>query len=361
MTSILAYSSVPFGPARASTTASQVDALFIVEALIAAFFTGLIFIGVVYFSLRYRRQSDDEVPPALPTHYAIEVVWTVVPLLIMLGYFFWGAHVYINLKKPITHPDLEIHVLGKQWMWKIEHAGGVREINEIHVPVGKTVKLIISSQDVIHDLFIPEFRIKQDVIPGSFVTEWFQATRVGEYHLFCSQYCGTDHARMVGRVIVMQQADYQAWLAGAVPADAAAASGAKLFMSYGCVNCHGQYAPTMAGLYGSQVPLQDGSTVTADEAYLRESILNPAAKIVRGYPPIMPSYQWQVTDEEVDQLIEYIKSLQHVRNVGPAATQPLVAPSTQPAPGGQPGEHPNFPPAQTPYPPPPGLGTPGSK
>ena len=187
------------------------------------------------------------------------------------------------MKQPLNDA-MVIHVVGKQWMWKIQHPEGTREINELHVPIGRPVKLILTSQDVIHDFSIPAFRIKQDVVPGSYVTEWFTPTRVGEYHLFCSQYCGTGHAQMVGSVMVMNASDYQAWLAGIVPAESPAASGYRLFTSWGCAACHGERAPTMAGLYMSQVLLSDGSTVVADEDYLRESIIEPAAKIVAGYP-----------------------------------------------------------------------------
>jgi cytochrome c oxidase subunit 2 len=342
---------IPFVPEQASTMAKQVDALFLFELGIAGFFIFLIFVLIVYFAIRYHRRSDDEIPPRVGTHYALEVIWTVVPFCLMMVMYFWGASIYAQMKRPAGNA-LEIHVIGKQWMWKIEHEGGVREIDELHVPIGTPVKLILASQDVIHDFFIPEFRIKQDVVPGSYVTEWFEATRPGEYHLFCAQFCGTDHAKMVGKVIAMQPADYQAWLAGAAASEPPAEAGKKLFNTYGCISCHGQRAPTMAGLYDSDVMLEEGQIVRADENYLRESILNSTAKIVAGYPPVMPSYRGQLSEEQLFQLIAYIKSLQSVRNVPPGAPQraaPLVAPSTRPAVGDQPLSAPNFPPAERRY------------
>jgi cytochrome c oxidase subunit 2 len=341
---------VPFAPERASTTAGDVDALFLFELGVSLFFIVVILLFIAFFVIRYRRQSDDEIPPKQPSHYGLEIAWTLVPFLFMLVFFFWGADLYVKLKKPVDGNAMVIHVIAKQWMWKIEHASGAREINELHVPRGQTVKLILASQDVIHDFFVPAFRMKQDVVPGSYVTEWFNATRDGEFHFFCAQYCGMNHSKMVGKVVVMEPADFQAWLAGAVPAESPAAAGSKLFAVLGCNVCHGQRAPTMAGLFASQVPLQDGSTVVADEDYLRRSITDPASQIVAGYPPIMPSYQ-NLTEDQLEELIAYIKSLSTVYDVTPAtgpstAPAPLVGPSTRPAPGDQPGTVPDFPPAE---------------
>jgi cytochrome c oxidase subunit 2 len=349
---------IPLVPPQASTQAASVDALFMFSLAIACFFTLLIFLLVVYFTIRYRRRSDDEIPPRVGKHYALEITWTIVPFGILLVMFFWGAKIYADLNRPAEHA-LEIHVVGKQWMWKIEHPEGVREIDALHIPVGQPIKLVMASQDVIHDFFIPAFRVKQDIVPGSYVTEWFTASQPGEYHIFCAQYCGTDHSRMVGTVYVMQPAQYQAWLAGAIPSDPPASAGKKLFTSYGCIACHGERAPTMAGLYGSTVTLTDGTKVVADEQYLRESILNSTAKIVAGYPPVMHSYQGQISEEQLFQLIAYIKSL----SVTQRATQavPLATPATQPAPADQPGHLLNYPPAQSPYsnsPPPGAAGSP---
>jgi cytochrome c oxidase subunit 2 len=344
---------VPFTPTQASTFAPQVDDLFLFELGIAIFFTLSIAATIVFFCIRYRRRSDEEIPPKMPKHYGLEATWTTIPFLLMVVMFFWGADLYVKMKRP-GKTGMEIHIIGKQWMWKIEHPEGVREIDELHVPIDVPIKLVLASQDVIHDFYVPAFRMKQDVIPGSYVTEWFQATQLGTYHLFCSQYCGAGHSSMVGKVIVMTQPDYQAWLAGAVPAETPAAAGSQLFTSLGCVQCHGQRAPTLAGLYGSRVSLQDGSTIVADEQYLRNSIMDPSSQIVSGFPAIMPSYQGQISEEQLYELIQYIKSLATVRNVPytgmtqpPAA--PLAAPSTRPAAGDQPGSIPNFPPAERPY------------
>jgi cytochrome c oxidase subunit 2 len=341
---------VPFVPPQASTFAPQVDDLFLFELAIAAFFTCGIAGFIVYFCIRYRRRSDDEIPPKMPHYYALEIAWTLIPFGLMLVMFFWGADLYVNMKRP-GEQGLEIHVVGKQWMWKIEHPEGVREINELHVPVGVPVKLVMASQDVIHDFFVPAFRMKQDLVPGSYVTEWFEATQIGTYRLFCAQYCGSGHSTMVGKVIVMNQHDYQAWISGSIPAESLAAAGHQLFTSLGCVQCHGQRAPTMAGLYGSIVTLEDGSNRIVDEQYLRTAITDPSSQIVAGYPPVMPSFKNQISEDQIFDLIEYIKSLAPARNnpagnVGQPPAAPLSEPSTHPAPSEQPRETPNFPPAE---------------
>jgi len=242
---------------------------------------------------------------------------------------------YADMRRPPAAGALEINVTGKQWMWKVQHPGGQREIDELHVPAWRPVKLVMTSQDVIHDFSIPAFRVKQDVLPGSYVTQWFTATKPGEYHLFCAEYCGTMHSGMVGRVVVMPPAEYDAWLAGVTPDEPPAASGARLFASLGCAQCHGQNAPTLAGLYGRPVTLADGKTVIADEEYLRESIENPPARIVAGFEPRMPSFRGQLTDEQLGQLVAYIKSL---GAVAPAtrpinAYPPLTVPNQPPAKG----------------------------
>jgi cytochrome c oxidase subunit 2 len=346
---------IPFVPPEASTFAPQVDHLFIFELAVAAFFTSGICLFIVFFCIRYRRRSDDEIPPKMPKHYGLEITWIIIPFLLMLVMYFWGAYLYVNMKHP-AEEGLEIHVIGKQWMWKIEQPYGVREINQMHVPVGEPIKLILASQDVIHDFFVPAFRMKQDLVPGSYVTEWFEATKVGTFHLFCSQYCGTGHSTMVGQIVVMNKPDYQAWLAGAVPSQTPEAGGKLLFTSLGCVECHGQRGPTLAGLYGSRVTLQSGQVVTADEQYLHTAILNPSSQLVAGFPAVMPSFQGQISEEQVYELIAYIKSLSTVRNnaAGNISQPPapaLAAPSTRPAPSGQPQSIPNFPPAETPFPP----------
>jgi len=228
------------------------------------------------------------------------VTWSVVPLLLMMILFVWGARVYFAIARPPANAA-ELFVVGKQWMWKIQHPEGNREINELHVPLGRPIKLTLTSEDVIHSFFLPEFRIKTDVLPGRYSTLWFQADRTGEFHLFCAQYCGAEHSRMVGRVIVMEPRDYQAWLGGERRGGRSVDSGEALFVSRACNTCHrpdtAARAPLLAGLIGRRVALQGGRSVVADEGYVRESILDPQAKIVAGYQPIMPTFKGQLSEE----------------------------------------------------------------
>ncbi len=297
-----------FVPPQASALAREWDYLFYYLLAVSVLFTGLIFVLIVTFVLRYRRHSADEFPRVNIQNVWLEIAWIIIPFGFMLVMFFWGAKVYATMRRPPENA-MTINVIGKQWMWKIQHPEGAREINELHVPVGQPIKLMLASQDVIHSFFIPAFRIKHDVVPGSFVSEWFVATVPGHYHIFCTQYCGTEHSRMVGEVVAMEPAAYAAWLAGTPPDEPPAVAGSRLYTTWGCSGCHGVRAPTLAGLYRSKVTLDNGSTAIADEDYLRESIIEPSAKIVAGYPPIMPSYRGQLSEEQIIQLVEYIKSL----------------------------------------------------
>jgi cytochrome c oxidase subunit 2 len=223
--------------------------------------------------------------------------------------FLWGTNLFIQNARP-PEAASEIFVVGKQWMWKIQHPEGVAEINELHVPVNRPIKLTMTSEDVIHDFAVPAFRIKKDVVPGMYTTEWFQATKIGSFHLFCDQYCGTNHALMKGEVIVMDPTAYEQWLSGGLRGESMAQAGAKLYDRFGCITCHGTgKAPPLTGIYNRPQKMSDGATVVADDAYLRESILNPSAKIVLGYEPIMPTFKGQVSEEELLQLIAYIRSL----------------------------------------------------
>jgi cytochrome c oxidase subunit II len=337
-------------PERASTMAGNVDTLFFFELTISCLFVALIAGLIVLFAWKYRRRSENDVPAYTQPSRMLEATYIVIPFGLMMIMFFWGGFLYVDAKRAPVNA-MEIHVVGKQWMWKIQHPEGVREINTLHVPLGRPIKLVMTSQDVIHDFGLPDFRIKQDVIPGSYSTEWFQASRVGEYYIFCDQYCGFEHWNMRGRVIVMQPGDYQAWLAGRVPGETPAASGSRLFQSYGCSACHGQRAPSLAGLYMSRVKLNDGSTVLADETYLRQSIVEPAAKLVAGYGTIMPTFQGQLTEEQIFDLIEYIKSLGVARDnsvPGASAAGPQTRPSETPANGYRPDLLPDQPPARQP-------------
>jgi cytochrome c oxidase subunit 2 len=303
-------------PEQASTLAPQTDALLLFLLGITAFFVVLIAGSIIVFMIRYRRRDPNEIPPSVHGSLALEVGWSVIPFIIVMIVFFWGARLYATIARP---PDdaINIDVVGKQWMWKVQHMEGRREINELHIPVGKPVKLTMTSEDVIHAFFVPAFRTKQDVVPGRYSTTWFEATKVGSYHLFCAEYCGTIHSGMIGRVVVMEPAEFQAWLqsgeSGALPALTPAAAGEALFQAQGCPSCHaagsGQRGPQLAGLFGSNVQFEGGGSTVADEDYLRESILRPQAHLVAGYPAIMPTYQGLLSEENVMQLIAYLKTL----------------------------------------------------
>ena len=306
------FTNFPLFPQQASVQASQVDGIYFFMLAVTAFFSLLIAGLVVLFAVKYRRRHEDEVGAAIHGSLALELLWTVIPFLITMVMFGWGAKVFFDLYRAPAGA-MEVYVVGKQWMWKVQHMGGQREINELHVPVGRPVKLIMGSEDVIHSFFIPAFRVKADVIPGRYNMLRFTASKPGRYHLFCAEYCGTRHSGMIGSVIVMEPTEFQAWLGGGNASDTPAAAGERLFESQGCIACHRQgatlQAPLLANKIGSTVKLQSGASVVADEAYLRESILNPQAKIVAGFPPIMPTFQGLVSEEQLMQLLAYIKSL----------------------------------------------------
>jgi len=299
-------------PEQASNFAGRVDALMLYILGTSLFFALLVVILVVIFSLKYRRQKKTEIGVPLHGSVPLEIFWTLVPLVLAMVMFAWGAVIYMDFRHAPAD-TMDVYVIGKQWMWKLQHADGRREINELHVPVGRDVKLIMASEDVIHDFSIPNFRIKMDVVPGRYTTLWFRATKTGRYHFYCSQYCGTSHALMIGWVTVMEPAEYAAWLSGGADSNQSGA-GEKLFAQYSCSTCHlptgtGR-GPSLVGLYGSKVKLTDGTTVVADDAYIRESIVSPKAKVVAGYQPLMPSFQGLITEEQVLSLTAYIKSLQ---------------------------------------------------
>ena len=303
---------IPLFPVQASTMAPRVDALYFFLLALTAFFSLLIAGLIVFYAIKYHRRSPHAIGQPVHGGLLLEITWSVIPLIITMFIFVWGASIYVAMASP-PQETLNIYVVGKQWMWKFQHLDGQREVNELHVPVGRSVKLITTSEDVIHDLFVPAFRIKADVIPGRYVSIWFRATKVGRYHLFCAEYCGTRHSGMTGEVIVMEPGDYQAWLSSETQEGSLAAGGAKLFNDLACNTCHrpdsAGRGPVLDGLLGRTVRLQDGTTTVADEAYVRESILNPSAKIVDGYQPIMPTFQGLVSEEGLVQLIEYVKSL----------------------------------------------------
>jgi cytochrome c oxidase subunit 2 len=304
---------LPFFPEQASNFAGNVDALFSFILLTCLFFAVLVTLLVIVAAVKYHRKAPGEVGDAVEGNTALEIGWTVIPLILALGMFAWGAVIYVNYR---TAPKdtLDVYVIGKQWMWKLQQSNGRKEINELHVPVNRNIRLIMGSEDVIHDFYVPAFRVKMDVVPGRYNTMWFRPTRVGKYHFFCSQYCGTNHAVMGGWVTVMDPAEYATWLSGEVGEVNPASAGERLFTQLACNTCHlangtGR-APSLNGVYGAKVLLADGSMVTADDAYIRESILQPKAKIVAGYQPVMPTFQGLVTEEQILNLTAYIKSLE---------------------------------------------------
>ncbi|NOT43900.1 MAG: cytochrome c oxidase subunit II [Acidobacteria bacterium] len=304
-------SGISFLPEQASTLAPRVDNLYFFIVAVTAFFALLVTVLVVYFAFKYH--TDDPYAVGAPIHGSIplELFWTAVPFVIAIFIFAWSTNVYFDIVRP---PDqaMQVYSVGKRWMWKFQHPSGQREINELHVPVGRPVKVTFTSEDVLHDLFIPAFRVKADAIPGRYSTIWFTATQTGEYHLFCAEYCGTKHAGMIGRVIVMEETAYQAWL-DTSQESSLAAQGQALYESLSCQSCHlndgNGRGPALHGLFGSEVQLANGTTATVDEGYLRESILNSQMRVVAGYNPIMPTFQGLVDEDGMVGLIEYIKSL----------------------------------------------------
>lgn len=291
--------------------AGQVDMLFFTLLTLSTAIAVVIAGFIIYFAIKYRRTAENQVATQLEGSTRLEITWTVIPLLLSLGVFVWAARLYFNMAVPPAG-SMDVYVVGKQWMWELQHDNGMREINTLHVPVGQPVRLTMTSQDVIHSFYVPAFRIKQDLVPGRYTTTWFQATQTGTYHLFCAEYCGTFHSGMVGQVIVMSPQDYQTWLKQGNATDPVGA-GAQLFAQYGCSGCHhpdnNGRGPSLAGVFGKPVRLQDGTGVIADENYIHNSILNPTAQIVAGYQPLMPSYQGQLNEDQIMSLLVYIKSL----------------------------------------------------
>jgi cytochrome c oxidase subunit II len=305
------WKNLPLFPERASSLAWQVDGLYLLLVAVSAFFTLLIFVVVFVFAIKYRRSVHPhavQIEGSLP----LELAWTLIPLGICMIFFAWGSLIYFQEARP-PQGAMPVYVVAKQWMWKFEYEGGQRDINQLHVPVGRDVKMIMTSQDVIHSFYVPAFRIKADVLPGRYTQTWFHPTKAGTYHLFCAEYCGTNHSAMTGEVIVMEPAAYQAWLSRGAVSGSLASNGQQLFQQLGCSTCHrfdtqGR-GPNLAGLYGKPVLLDDGRTVTADENYIRESILNPGVKVVAGFRPIMPTFQGQISEESLMALVAYVKSL----------------------------------------------------
>jgi cytochrome c oxidase subunit II len=309
------FSGFSLFPTQASTLAPEVDNLYLGIVAITAFFAVVVVIFVVYFAIKYRDDTGEKVGAPITGSMPLELGWSLIPFFISIGIFVWASVVFFHI---VRAPDqtLDIYSTGKRWMWRFQHIDGQREINELHVPVGRPVRVVFTSEDVLHDLFIPAFRVKADAVPGRYSAIWFEPTQVGEYHIFCAEYCGTRHSGMIGTVYVMEQADYQAWLSGGggLTGGTMLQQGEALFTQLACVTCHlpdgtGR-GPSLVGVYGSTVTLDNGSTVAADETYLRESILTSQAKTVKGYEHIMPTFQGLINEDGVAALIEYIKSMQ---------------------------------------------------
>ena len=327
------FSGIPLFPQQASTLAADVDALYLFIIAVTAFFGILTTVVVIYFAAKYRTDDPMKVGARIHGSIPLELAWSIIPFLISIVIFGWAAQVYFDLYRP---PDqtLEIYATGKRWMWKFQHLDGQNEINELHVPLGRPVKVTFTSEDVLHSLFFPAFRTKADAIPGRYSSVWFTPTIVGEHHLFCAEYCGTNHSGMIGKVIVMEPTAYEAWLSGNVAGTSLVQRGQRLFSDLACNTCHLEdgrgRGPALTNKFGVSERLADGTTVPIDEAYLRESILRPQAKVVDGYQPLMPTFQGLVSEENVMALVEYVKSLRADGAVSRAEAP--AEPASSPAP-----------------------------
>ena len=326
-------------PPEASKIAADTDALYF-------FLVGISIIGMVAvcilvfgFSIRYRKDRHPEATQ-IEGSTLLEATWTIIPLALFMVCFVWGALLYFRIYDPPTNA-MNIYIVGKQWMWKAEHPGGQHEIDSLHVPINQAVRLTMISQDVFHSFSIPAFRVKREVIPGRYTTVWFEATEPGTYHLFCTQYCGTLHSQMIGQIVAMRPEEYQAWIAGSTSGTSLAQNGERLFASLGCNACHTGEAngrgPNLAAAYGTKLQLTNGSSVTVDDAFLRDAILNPSMHVTTGYAPIMPTYQGQVSEEGLIDLVEYIKNLNSNYRVQQTTTttQTQLAPTGTAAPAAQ--------------------------
>src|ERR1700759_574013 len=299
-------------PPEASAISPYMDAFYFFLCAISA--VGLVAVAILVFgfSIMYRKEKSP-VATQIEGSTLLEATWTIIPLALFLVCFVWGGLLYFRIYNPPADA-MNIYVVGKQWMWEAEHPGGQHEINALHVPIGRPVQLTMISQDVFHSFSIPDFRVKREVIPGPYSTVWFEATTTGTYHIFCTQYCGTNHSVMIGEVTAMSPDDYQKWTQESTSGMSLAQNGERLFASMGCNACHSGSAtargPNLAGVYGSKLQLANGSQVVVNEAYLRDAILNPSQHVTAGYAPIMPTYQGQVSEDGLIDLVEYIKGMQ---------------------------------------------------
>jgi cytochrome c oxidase subunit 2 len=315
---------LPFFPEQASSFAREVDLLTVWLIAVSGFATLVIAGLVLVFAIKYRRRREDEVGHAFHESPVLEITWTVIPLVVVLVTFVWGTKVFLRLYRPPAGAA-EYQVTGKQWMWKTQHPTGQREINELHLPVGRPVKLTLTSEDVIHSFFVPAFRAKTDVVPGRYTTMWFTPTKPGRYHLFCTEFCGAEHSRMIGWVTVLEPDDHQKWLASVPVPATPVETGAKLFAALSCAGCHdgsGTRGPSLHGLYGREVVLASGGRAVADEGYLRAAILDPGEHVAAGFQPVMPTYRGQLDEEGVYSLISYLKSLPATATASAASAVP---------------------------------------
>lgn len=321
-------------PPEASTMAGKVDALFYFLIIVCGAVTLLVAILIIWFAIHYHAPKHRVTQPT-PGGNLLESFWIFVPVVIFVVMFVWGARLYMREYGTPPPNAIVINVVGKQWMWKMQQPGGQREINELHIPADTPIHIRLISQDVIHSFFLPAFRVKMDALPNRYRNFWFEANRPGVYHLYCSEYCGTGHSRMRGEIIVMKPQEYADWVTAGRAEGSAASRGQKLFQDLACITCHrsdaAAHAPNLVGLYGQRVYLSDGTVVTADDNYIRESILYPQAKVVLGFAPIMPAFLGQINESQLLDLLAYIKSLSAQEPVGPLNNR--TVPPAGPRPG----------------------------
>ncbi len=303
-------------PAAASHAATHVDYLISAFTAVTLLLTVPIFIAITYFALVYRAGRKVERGHTSDRNVKIEMSWMLIPFFLTLGFFAWGAQIFDTAKHPPGNA-MTIQGIGRQWMWKFEHPGGQAEINDLHVPTGQAIVINMISQDVIHSLYLPAFRVQMETLPGRYTQVWFQADRPGTYRMYCSEYCGTDHSVMNGQIYVMTPGDYEHWLNSAGSSISLAGGGKRLFASYGCTGCHGAAstvrAPSLAGLFGRPVPLASGGTLVTDKNYVRDKILNPDHNLIAGYKQVMPSFNGVIPEDEMIQLMAYIETMQEVQ------------------------------------------------
>jgi len=306
-----------FLPPGQSTISGEVDSLFYFILYMSIFFFVLVVALSIYFAIRYRRKGELTKTSGATHNVKLEIAWTVIPLILVMIVFAWGFNAYMRLNI-VPKDALEIKVTGQKWFWSFDYPEGASSVNELVVPVDRPVKLLLSSKDVIHSFYVPDFRIKMDVLPNRYTITWFQAKNVGTYNLFCAEYCGRGHSEMIGTVKVVNEREFADWIeagSGSGEGVSPLELGAQLYKSKACYTCHTtdggpKVGPSFKGIFGHETELESGGKVKVDENYIRESILEPRAKVVKGFQPVMPTYQGLLKDKQIDALIAYIKSLE---------------------------------------------------